>query len=260
MSIDYQPSRYGFTLSEVLSLVKVANRMLNKKDPELQEQIDIINGGTQSKSLGDQAMEALLRDIVTNIVAERLFKNDRQQRLLTASDLQIAAPQLIQIKELADGAIDDDMRRAMEKFAGSFFGPLIDTVCGPTSETHNQYTFWWKYLNTIRDVMAEYPIQAIAFHFDNAKQDQVLRRMYTKKEYSDAKAKSIDETVNIDVAKRLVVDPFFEAISELIQAEDKEKARQEFEEIIMPELQARLDKTREVVLAYYAKEADRIFG
>ena len=206
------------------------------------------------------AIKKKFADLTCDILARRLKRNRRATPLFSSRDFVRFAPLIInELAKIEGDELEVEERKIIERVARTMFENIFEMLLHATVPPHkNPYKEYWRWVTTVLDLATErsiLPTELLAL--ENAT-DEIMRRMFTEKQFVTLSNKTTSKLMDADVLKKVILQP----ILDMDAKGDKEKRRemeQEFEAEFMPELRGTLDKLKVVIKSLLDEEVGRIY-
>ena len=123
----------------------------------------------------------------------------------------------------------------------------------------NLYAEYWRWVIMVLDLAEERdipPTELLALEEAN---DEIARRMFTKKQFRALSEQAINKTISIKTMKKTLVEPMLD----MEAGNDKERRlelEQEIEKKIMPKLLEDIRKRKEALTIFLEQEIRRIYS
>lgn len=214
---------------------------------------------TKTKTQREIDLEKTLVEMVTDMVAKRLKKNDRSVALFSSADIdQIASVLTANI----EGDLDFDTveRMQFESFAKAALKNIYESArLSWERPGKDMYDSYWDWLEAILDIADERGIEATEVLSSQEASDEVVRRLRSREEFLAA-GKRYQDLFSANMLKDLYLEPLLALVGEENNEEFRKEIEKEIEEEVMPELREHAEKAKAIMGAYFQSEAARIYG
>lgn len=254
------PKKQTLTVAELKSLLFARFNVEQSMKVELQARLQQALGKeTQEEKPETIAIRNKFANWISEVLARRLKRNRRTTPLLSSRDFVRFVPSMISEIEKMEGVeLDVESRKMFEKFMKSMFEGIFEMVHSMVPPRKDPYEEYWRWAMTVLDLAAERGIPPTELLALEEAADEIVRRMFTKKQFVTRSKKALNKFTDADVLKKIIVQPMLDMVAEGDE-EERHELEQELEAEIMPQLHETTEKYKVVINAWLGEEVERIY-
>ena len=198
-------------------------------------------------------------DWISDTLARRLKRNRRTTPLLSPRDFNRFTSLVIDEIEKDEGEkFEVEERKMVTKFIKAMQKSIFEMVHAMVPTRKCPYEVYWQWVTIVLDLSTERRVRPTNLLTIEEANDEITRRIYSKKQFVSLSKKASRKFMDADVLKKIIIQPMLD----MFPGDDKEERREfmrELEEEIMPQLREVVEKTKVVVNTWLDEEVGRIY-
>lgn len=256
------PEKQTLSVTELRSLIRARFKADQERQEELRRRINKELGNeTQAEKPEEIAIADMFANRMCDVLARRLKQNQHTTPLLSSRDFTNLVPLIINEATKVEGnELEAKDRKMYEQFINSLLENIIEMMHAMVPPRKNPYEEYWRWTTTVLDLAAErniLPTELLALEDAN---DEIMRRLFTKRQFIALSKQRVSKFVNADVLKKLIFQPILDILSAESDEEELHEIEQALETELMPQLREMTEKTKMVVNAWRREEIERIYA
>ena len=255
------PKKQTLTVAELKSLLLARFNAEQRKQAKLQARLQQELGNeVQEEKPETIAIKNKFADWISDVLARRLKRNRRTTPLLSSRDFVKFVPSMInEIAKIEGDEPEVEERKIFEKFMKAMFENIFEMVHMMVPPRKNLYEEYWRWATTVLDLAAERGILPTELLTLENATDEIMRRMFTKKQFVTLSKKVVNKFMDADVLKKIIVQPMLDMVAEGDE-EGRRELEQELEAELMPQLRETVEKSKVVINSWLGEEVEPIYA
>ncbi len=254
------PNKQTVTVEELKLLLLARFNASQSKQAALQARLqEVLGSETQEEKPEAIAVKTKLASLLSDALARRLKSNRRTGPLLSSQDFVRFIPFIIiEIEKVQGAEFAAESRELCEKFMKSMFEGVSEMVHSMVSPRKNPYDEYWRWTLIVLDLAAERSVPPSELLALEEATDEIMRRMFTKRQFVALSKKTMNKFMDVDVLKKIIIQP----VLDMVVAGDTEECRalkQELEAELMPQIYEVIEKLKVAVSSWLGEEVGRIY-
>ncbi|TRZ81668.1 hypothetical protein D4R86_02340 [bacterium] len=250
------------TVAELKSLLLARFNVEQSKQAKLQVRLyQALGNEVQEEKPEVIAIKNKFADQISDVLARRLKQNRRTTPLLSYRDFVRFVPSIINEIVKAEGdELETEERKMFEKLTKAMLKNILEMVYAMVPSRKNPYEEYWRWVTTVLNLATERGILPTKLLTLEEMTDEITRRIFTKKQFIALSKKAVKKFVDIDVLKKIFVQPMLDMIATDGDEEDRRELEQELETKLMPQLRENVEKSKVVINVWLSEEVERIYA
>ncbi|MSU55505.1 MAG: hypothetical protein EXS46_03140 [Candidatus Taylorbacteria bacterium] len=206
------------------------------------------------------AFRGKFEDWTSNILAHRLIRNRRNTPLLSAQDFTKFIPSMIKEIERIEGVKPDAKScRIFKNSMKPMFSGIVDSIHSMVPPHKDPYKEYWRWVMTVLKLSSERNTPPTDLLTLEEAADEIVRRMFTKRQFVALSKKEVNRYMNADVINKSIVQPMLGMNNEGTD-EERLALKYKYEMELMPQLREKVKKFKIFMDKWLKEEVKRIYA
>ncbi len=256
------PKKQTLTVAELKSIFEASFSSKQSKQVQLEARLpQVLGTEPQVETPEIIAAKKVIKGFLSVTLSRRLKRNRRTTPLFSNRDLTRLVPSLVdEIAKSKGDVLAPEERKMIESNMKILLGNIIKMMLPLMPPESDPYEEYWRWIQTVLDISAEHgvpPAQLFALEDVN---DEITRRMFTKKQFVALNKGTTNKFLNAEALKVSILQPILSMLSKEMDADERREIERALEDELMPELRNTLKRARVVVKRILDVEVKRIYG